>query len=116
MHKKIERYRAMPDEYHHDDDDKLRMDGFADLQQMKRHGFVPGAGVKLWEWMSGSGRLSSEARGRHISHLPPVDYRYGHNLGHSHHQMIALFVLFVFPVEVLWSSPTCTPWSANTQQ
>ena len=116
VRKRLDRYRAMPDEYHVDDDDHLRMDGFADLQKMKQFGFTPGSGVKLWEWMSGSGRLSATARDRHISHLPPLDYRYGHNLGHWHHQITALFVLFIFPIEVLWSSPTCTPWSANARQ
>ena len=106
----------MPDEYHADGDDYVRMDGFSDLQNMARHGHVPGARVHLWEWMSGSGRLSTMARDRAISHLPPLDYRYGHNLGHWHHQITALFTLLIFPVEVLWSSPTCTPWSANTRQ
>ena len=116
VRKKIDRYRAMPDEYHKDSDDYLGMDGFKNLQDMKRLGYEPGAPVRLWEWMSGSGRLSATARARAMSHLPPLDYRYGHNLGHWHHQMIALFTLLVFPVEVLWSSPTCTPWSANARQ
>ena len=96
MRKKIDRYRAMPDEYHKDSDDYLGMDGFKNLQDMKRLGYEPGAPVRLWEWMSGSGRLSATARARAMSHLQPLDYRYGDNLGHWHHQMIALFTLLVF--------------------
>ena len=92
------------------------MNAFGDLQQMQQRGYRPGCHVQLWEWMSGSARLSAKARQRHISHLHPLDHRYGHNLGHLQHQIVALFVLFIFPTNVLWASPTCTPWSANARQ
>ena len=113
---RLHRYKAMPDEYYAEGDDHVGMTAFGDLQQVDQLGYRPGKSVQLWEWMSGSGRLSATARARGMSHLPPLDYRYGHNLGHWRHQLTALFCLFVFPVDVLWSSPTCTPWSVNARQ
>ena len=70
----------------------------------------------MWEWMAGSGRLSATARRLSLTHLPPLDYRWGHNLSHWFHQVHALWCLLLFPVNVLFASPTCTPWSTNARQ
>ena len=66
--------------------------------------------------MSGSATLSSSARARSISHLPPVDFRYGINVGFWSHQVTLLWALLVYPIDVLFWSPTCTPWSTNARQ
>ena len=29
---------------------------------------------------------------------------------------MVLWQLFVFPVDVVWASPTCTPWGSNARQ
>ena len=66
--------------------------------------------------MAGSGRLSATARKDNVTHLPPVDYRWGFNVGHWWHQLTILWALLVYPVDVLFASPNCTPWASNSRQ
>ena len=69
----------------------------------------------MWETCAGSGKLSARARSRDVSHLPPVDYRWGWDLGRARDQLISLWLLLCCGCRTLFCSPTCTPWSANSK-
>ena len=117
LHKKLQKYKCMEDEYYEWDDSKfMGTEKLADIGEMTDRGYQPGVASTLWEFMAGSGRLSATARAQKITHLPPLDYRWGVNLGHWWHQVVVLWQLLVFPVDVAWGSPTCTPWGANARQ
>ena len=107
----------MDDEYYEWDDKKFMDIGrLSSIHELECFGLQPGVPSVLWEWMAGSGRLSSSARSREVTHLPPVDYRWGINLGHWYHQLVVLWNMLIFPVDVLYASPTCTPWGSNARQ
>ncbi len=71
--------------------------------------------VVLWEWYSGSASLSTFLKHEHVSHLPPLDYRYGWNLSNVIHQSIAIRCLLSIRVETLFASPNCAPWGNNSR-
>ena len=117
LNKKIDKYKAMPDEYHDwHEDNYMSIEKIGDLHEMSCISLQAGVASKFWEWMAGSGRLSATARRDGITHLPPLDYRWGVNLGHWWHQLTLLWTFFVYPVDVLFAAPTCTPWSSNSRQ
>jgi len=75
-----------------------------------------GKNFHLWEWCSGSGRLSLLALLSGLSVLFPIDYRYGWDLGLPEHQRIIHEVeqdLGGDP-DVLFYSPACRPWSISS--
>ena len=114
---KLEKYRCMEDEYYQwNEKEYMTIDNLADLHDMASRVHQPGISSTLWEFRAGSGRLSATARDQKLTHLPPLDYRWGINLGHWWHQLIVLWQLLLFPVDVLWASPTCTPWGSNARQ
>ena len=47
--------------------------------------------------------------------MPPVDYRYGHNLDGRFGQGRTLWALLLYGVYAVVAAPTCTPWSANSR-
>ena len=70
----------------------------------------------LWEWCSGSGRLSLLALLSGLCVLFPIDYRYGWDLGLPEPQKIINDVeqgLGGDP-DVLFYSPACRPWSISS--
>ena len=106
----------MADEYYTSNTDAPRNESMGRLQYMRSLGHLPEVPIPTWEWFAGSGRFSAAARSRGIPHLPPQDLRWGNNLGFWVHQVTALWVLLVYPVDVLFGSPNCTPWSNNARQ
>ena len=117
LRKKLDKYKVMDDAYYGYDESKfMNADKLADISEMRAAGFHPGVTSAMRELMAGSGKLSATAREQGLTHQPPVDYRWGVNLGHWWHQVIIIWQLFVYPVDVLWASPTCTPWGANARQ
>ena len=109
--------KSMEDEYN--DWDELKYYGneqLGNINDMSQKDLHPGLPVRMWEWYAGSGRLSSKAWHQSVSHLPPVDYRWGVNVGFCFHQVTHLWDLLVYPIDVLYASPTCTPWSTNSRQ
>ena len=107
----------MYDEYYNwDDENFTNIEALSSIHEMTCRGLQLGVSSTLWEWMAGSGRLSATARTNEVTHLPPLDYRWGINLGHWYHQLIVLWYLLLFPVDVLFASPTCTPWGSNARQ
>ena len=71
--------------------------------------------VKIWELFSGSASLSNYVRSKQVSHLPPIDYRYGWNLADRNHQKLVLEALLTVGVSTLFASPNCAPWGANAR-
>ena len=69
----------------------------------------------LWEWYSGSGTLTKVAANGGVSHLPPIDYRYGWSLANASHQMCLLYVLLIVGVESLFAAPNCFPWGRDSR-
>ena len=115
------KYRNLPEEYYGGESSKFVSPSiFAKAAPMYGHvtvsGTVPGTAdkpggpqVKMWEWYSGSASLSSYLRDNHVSHLPPIDYRYGWNLPKREHQVVLLDALLTVGVEALFASPSlCT--------
>ena len=70
-------------------------DQMAGVWQAAAHGHEPSApgSAQLWELCSGSSVLSAAARAAGISHLPPIDFRYGWSLARAADQVIILYCL-----------------------
>ena len=66
--------------------------------------------VKMWEWYSGSAALSAYLDEFQISHLPPIDYRYGWNLSKYEHQQQLLDIQITVGVDTVFAAPNCSPW------
>ena len=62
------------------------------------------------ECFSGSGRLSLCGYQQCLCTSPPLDYRYGWDLGSAHHQAM-VDGSFLDLAIASWYSPKCTPWS-----
>ena len=74
-----------------------------------------GVESKFWEWCSGSSTLSARARTREISHLPPIDYRYGWNMSRPEQQKTLMSGLIAARVTTLFVAPNCAPWGSQTR-
>ena len=111
------KYRNLPDLYYKDDPDKVitpeRFEKWStDLEQ----GRESSRGLpRLWELCSGSTALSARARQKGVSHLPPVDFRYGWNTGRIEDQILIMDVLLSSGVQTLFASPNCAPWGNHTR-
>ena len=112
--KMVKKYQCMPDLYY-DGESFVGPEELGEDTIMDNLGLVKGAPVQLWEFMAGSGKLSATARAQNVSHLPPVDHRWGYHLGRFADQVKLLYVFLVYGCEVLFASPTCTPWGNNSR-
>ena len=82
------------------------------------HGLEPVASAisfQLWELCSGSSVLSAATRERGITHLPPINFRYGWSLGRAFDQVIVMWCLLQIGVGTFFMSPQCSPWGANSR-
>ena len=107
--KLLRRYGGLPDEYHGTNplrDRKLLLDTGA----MKSLGHEPLSPATLWELMAGTGGLSRHARETGTRHLPPIDYRWGWDLGRKPCQLAAMYGLIVYGCSLLVAAPNCHPW------
>ena len=101
----LNKYDAMPDVYYVDPDtDPVRPVLFGNRHKMGELGFQPGASTQLWEWMAGSGSLSAAARADGVTHLPPIDHRWGFHIGNADIQEKLLYTQLVFGTDVLFRS------------
>ncbi len=112
--KMVTKYQCMPDIYY-GDGPFIGPQELGKDDVMNNLGLTEGSPVQLWEFMAGSGKLSATAREKDISHLPPVDHRWGYHVGRFSDQMQLLYALLVFGCEVLFASPNCTPWGNNSR-
>ena len=71
--------------------------------------------VQLWETCSGTSALSTTARDSKVSHLPPIDYRFGWDLGRLSDQLMILHTLLFVGVGTFFTSPNCAPWGNHTR-
>ena len=66
--------------------------------------------------MAGSATLSAVARTEGISHLPPMDHRWGFHIGKKEIQEKLLYTQLLYDTSVLFAAPTCTPWSGHARE
>ena len=59
--------------------------------------------VRLWEFCSGSSVLSATAKAQNISNLPPIDHRFGWDLGRTIDQLVFLKALLFTGVGTLFA-------------
>ena len=71
--------------------------------------------ARVWELFSGSAALSARASREGIPHLPPIDFRYGWDLGRVRDQTLVLRTLLEHGVETLFAAPNCAPWGSQTR-
>ena len=71
---------------------------------------------QVWEWFSGSGRLSLFLALAHVMVGFPVDFRYGWDVGHAPHQVLLKECQETFGPTHIFASPSCTPWSIASAQ
>ena len=115
LEKLVDKYKCMPD-FYHDGATGTKAEDMANINAMETLGYTVGAPCKIWEFFAGSGKLSAMARRDGVSHLPPVDWRWGIDVRQLGHQMHLLYAFLVFCCDVLFAAPTCTPWGANARQ
>lgn len=68
--------------------------------------------IHVRECFSGSGRLSLCGHNKHLSVAPPLDYRYGFDLGCMQHQKMTDNSIVDYAL-VSWYAPKCTHWSPS---
>ena len=100
------KYKSMPNVYGES------LDPDAALQHVLGH---PEKEYMIWEIFAGSGTLSARSREQMVEHLPPVDYRWGWDVGRFKDQVIMLLILILGGCKLLVSTPSCTPWSSNSR-
>ena len=76
----------MPDLYY-DGAPTTGPDQVASIHVLEQLGHQAGKPTVMWEMFAGSGMLSTCAYDCGVSHLPPVDFRWGYHLGRLHDQL-----------------------------
>ena len=121
----MSKYRDLPDQYYDGQSDNFItpevFESDAPLSQLGKLGkhlslaetHAPRCSV--WEWCSGSSVLSRVCKDDNITHLPPIDYRYGWDLSNEKHQYLLLNTLLSVEVNSVFISPTCAPWGSNSK-
>ena len=88
----------------------MRPENLCDTQVLSDLGLKTGTPTSFWELCAGSATLSARGRKTQLSHLPPIDYRWGHNLGKARDQLKILWPLLFVGTKSLFVSPGCSPW------
>lgn len=70
----------------------------------------------MWEWCSGSSRLTLTCCLAGLLVGFPVDYRYGWNIANPEHQQMLTTALHHFQPEVLVATPRCKFWSISASR
>ena len=112
--KLIKKYDQMPDKFY-EGINEIGPVCFGSRQMMDKHGYTPSVPTDLWEWMAGSATLSATARTRKMTVLPPIDHRWGFHMGTKPTQEKLLYTLLVYGTDLLFGSPTCTPWGGHAR-
>ena len=81
----------------------------------KTSAFPRDVSYDVWEWCAGSASLSSVAKEERTSHLPPVDFRYGWDIGRVADQLLLFEAPLVYTIGKLFASPNCAPWGNHTR-
>ena len=105
------KYRNLPDFYWQDDAEAV-----VTPERVERMGFkvvhnqTPSKLAQLWVLCSGSGALSARARETKVTHLPPIDMRYGWYTGRRPDQALIVHGLLQVDVMCLFAAPNCALW------
>ena len=105
------RYRAIPEEFY-------RKSGLRPVRPNNFHKWfekMRGRGLRwhVWEWFSGSGRLSLLLMTAGLIVGFPVDLRYGWDVNNPAHADMLRMAQREFQPGVLHMSPDCGPWSVS---
>ena len=104
------KYANLPDRYYGGDSASyITPARFPEIQIRKDTEFV------VWEWCAGSASVSAAAKEKEVPHLPPVDFRYGWDIGREADQVTLLIGLLENIVRELFASPNCAPWGNHTR-
>ena len=103
------KYADLPDEYYGGESERYC------TPDLFKASLSKGEDYDLWEWCAGSASLSKVALEEKVRHLPPVDYRYGWDVGRTQDQLVLLEGLLSNTIAELMASPTCGPWGAHTR-
>ena len=102
------KYAGLPDLYYKDQSDAIitpqRFDQLGD-QVVQRLSTT--TQTKLWEICSGSSALSTQAWDCQISHLPPIDLRYGWYTQRHADQTLLLYGILIVGVTCRSAAPNC---------
>ena len=112
--KLLRKYDAMPDMYY-PHTAEVGPVKFGHPERMAELGYRPGQAVNLWEWMAGSATLSTHARQQGVPHLPPIDHRWAFHMARINDQEKLMYSQLVYGCDVLFASPTCTPWGGHSR-
>eukprot|EP00435_Cladocopium_sp_Y103_P061866 s1483_g23.t1 len=106
-------YRAIPEEYY----SKTRRPPITPRNAKSWARQHRGGRFHLWEFCSGSGRLSLLALCAGLLVMFPLGYRYGWDLGCASHRKLIDEIEAMFQPDVEYMSPACRPWSiASTRR
>ncbi|CAK9092645.1 1-alkyl-2-acetylglycerophosphocholine esterase [Durusdinium trenchii] len=107
-------YKAMPEEFYTHTNRRMVTPSsfpkwFSEAKKKKTKWHV-------WEWCSGSSRLSLTCCLAGLIVGFPVDFRYGWDIGNPEHQKMLGMALSTFEPEILMASPRCKFWSISASR
>ncbi|CAK9112984.1 1-alkyl-2-acetylglycerophosphocholine esterase [Durusdinium trenchii] len=107
-------YKAMPEEFYTHTNRRMVTPSsfpkwFSEAKKRKTKWHV-------WEWCSGSSRLSLTCCLAGLIVGFPVDFRYGWDIGNPEHQKMLDMALSTFEPEILMASPRCKFWSISASR
>ena len=112
------KYRCLPEVYYGDEEQYVKPKDFQNwMKESTKENFdaKDKPMFSLWEWYAGSGTLSKVAADGGVSHMPPIDYRYGWSISNLGNQLIMLYALLILGVESLFAAPNCFPWGRDSK-
>ena len=110
----LKRYQGVPDKYYHESD-PVGPNDLSSHSSLKRFRPKGGQPAESWEIMAGPGALSAGARSKQMTHLPPIDHRWGWHVGRYADQLRLLILQVLIGCGTLFASPSCHPWGANAR-
>ena len=118
IRKQKAKYNCLPEVYYGDEEQVVKpehLEDWAGSLDNKKFDPEQKPMFSFWEWYSGSGVLSKCAAQKGVSHLPPIDYRYGWSIGNLKHQICLVYILLFFGVKSLFGAPNCFPWGRDSR-
>ncbi|CAE7923898.1 Smok2b, partial [Symbiodinium necroappetens] len=107
-------YRALPEEFYSRTGRRPITPGNVRLWMQNALSRKRPLRFQVWEWFSGSGRLSLVLLLANLSVGFPVDHRYGWDIGYGPHQALLRECQTAFAPDHLMAAPNCGPWSVAT--
>ena len=115
----VAKYKCLPERYYLDSDKVVTPEGLSQWLHHEKnestHKDAEGPMFDFWEWYAGSGAMSKRAADKGISHLPPIDFRYGWSIARLSNQLLLLQALLFKGVASLFAAPNCFPWGKDSR-